>query len=79
MIFAGWYKLSRRAPHKSTHWTSPPGRCDRNLFKRFGKAERAAEELVAEIGAAFLCAELGVTQDMRPDHAADVANWLKNR
>ena len=34
------------------------------------------EELVAELGAAFLCADLGVTLTPRPDHAAYVANWL---
>jgi antirestriction protein ArdC len=81
-LFCGTDSMSRDESyfavllHEATHWTSPPGRCDRNLTKRFGKAERAAEELVAEIGAAFLCAELGVTQDVRPDHAAYVANWL---
>lgn len=32
---------------------------------------------MAEIGAAFLCAELGITQEVRPDHAQYLANWLK--
>jgi antirestriction protein ArdC len=36
----------------------------------------AREELVAEIGAAFLCADLGITPETRPDHAAYVASWL---
>lgn len=62
--------------HESTHWTAPKGRCDRDL-SRFAKAEVAMEELVAEIGSALLCAELGVTQDVRPDHAQYVANWLE--
>ena len=35
------------------------------------------EELVAEIGAAFLCADLGVTPKTRDDHAAYIASWLK--
>ncbi|MSP83072.1 MAG: hypothetical protein EXQ94_09090 [Alphaproteobacteria bacterium] len=35
------------------------------------------EELIAEIGAAFLCADLGVTNIPRPDHAAYVASWLE--
>jgi hypothetical protein len=35
------------------------------------------EELVAEIGAAFLCADLGITPETRPDHAAYIASWLK--
>jgi len=41
------------------------------------KEDVAAEELVAELGAAFLCADLGVTNEPRPDHAAYVANWLQ--
>jgi len=63
--------------HELTHWTLPVGRCNRDLSKRFERAQVAAEELVAEIGAAMLCAELGITQDVRPDHAAYVANWLQ--
>jgi hypothetical protein len=35
------------------------------------------EELVAEIGAAFLCADLGITPETRDDHAAFIASWLK--
>jgi hypothetical protein len=62
--------------HEHIHWTGHGSRLDRNL-KRFGKAERAAEELVAEIGSAFLCAELGITQDVRPDHAQYLASWLQ--
>jgi antirestriction protein ArdC len=64
-----------RHRHK-THWTAPKVRCDRDLSKRFDKAEVAAEELVAEIGGALLCAEIGVTQDTRVDHAQHIANWL---
>ena len=37
----------------------------------------AEEELVAEIGAAFLCADLGLANIPRPDHAAYIASWLK--
>jgi antirestriction protein ArdC len=63
--------------HEHIHWTGHGSRLDRNLSQRFGKAERAAEELVAEIGSAFLCAELGITQDVRADHAQYLANWLQ--
>ena len=35
------------------------------------------EELVAELGAAFLCSDLGITNRPRPDHAAYVDHWLK--
>jgi antirestriction protein ArdC len=63
--------------HEHIHLTGHPSRLDRNLTQRFGKLERAAEELVAEIGSAFLCAELGITQDVRPDHAQYLSNWLQ--
>lgn len=62
--------------HELVHWTSSPHRCDRNLGKRFGDNAYAREELVAEIGAAFLCANLSITLEPRPDHAAYLANWL---
>ena len=64
--------------HEMTHWTRHNSRLDRDLGrKRFADAGYAMEELVAEIGAAFLCADLGVTPETRPDHAAYVASWLK--
>ncbi|WP_371422013.1 ArdC family protein [Tardiphaga sp.] len=62
--------------HELVHWTSPSHRCDRDLGKRFGDHAYAREELVAEIGAAFLCADLSITLEPRPDHAAYLANWL---
>jgi hypothetical protein len=58
------------------HFTSPKGRCDRELGKRFGDHAYAREELVAELGAAFLCADLGITLEPRADHAAYIASWL---
>ena len=63
--------------HELLHFSGHPSRCNRDLSKRFNKAEVAAEELVAEIGAAMLCAETGVTQDTRADHAQYLANWLQ--
>jgi antirestriction protein ArdC len=62
--------------HELTHWTGPQSRCDREFGKRFGDKAYAAEELVAELGAAFLCAELGVTNEPRDDHAQYLASWL---
>ena len=46
---------------------------------RFGDESYAAEELIAELGAAFLCANLGIQQDgePRPDHAAYLQSWIK--
>ncbi|MDX2306695.1 MAG: zincin-like metallopeptidase domain-containing protein [Hyphomicrobium sp.] len=63
--------------HELTHWTSANGRCNRDLAGRFKKYAYAAEELVAEIGSAMLCAGTGVTQDTRADHAQYIANWLE--
>lgn len=62
--------------HELVHWTSPKHRCDRDLGRRFGDNAYAREELVAEIGAAFLCADLGIALEPRPDHAAYLASWL---
>jgi antirestriction protein ArdC len=36
----------------------------------------AREELVAELGSAFLCADLGITPEVRQDHAAYIQSWL---
>jgi antirestriction protein ArdC len=64
--------------HETIHSTRHPSRLDRDLGrKRFGDAGYAMEELVAEIGAAFLCADLGITPETRDDHAAYIASWLK--
>ena len=64
--------------HEMTHWTRHETRLNRDLGrKRFADAGYAMEELVAEIGAAFLCADLGITPETREDHAAYVASWLK--
>jgi antirestriction protein ArdC len=64
--------------HEMTHWTRHPSRLNRDFGRqRFGDAGYAMEELVAEIGAAFLCADLGITPETREDHAAYIASWLK--
>jgi antirestriction protein ArdC len=63
--------------HEITHWTRHETRCARDFGqKRFGDAAYAVEELVAEIGAAFLCADLGITPETRDDHAAYISSWL---
>jgi antirestriction protein ArdC len=63
--------------HEMTHWTRHETRLNRDLGrKRFADAGYAMEELVAEIGAAFLCADLGITPETREDHAAYIQSWL---
>ena len=64
--------------HESIHATKHEKRLNRDLGrKRFADAGYAMEELVAEIGAAFLCADLGITPETREDHAAYIASWLQ--
>lgn len=63
--------------HETTHWTAAPSRLDRDMSGRFGSETYAMEELVAELGAAFLCSTLGLPTDPRTDHAPYVASWLK--
>jgi antirestriction protein ArdC len=63
--------------HELTHWTGAPHRLDRVKGKRFGDSEYAFEELIAELGAAFLCSAFGIVNEPRPDHAAYIGRWLK--
>ncbi len=63
--------------HELTHWAGHESRCNRQLGRRFGDSAYAAEELVAELGAAFLCADVGVSAEPRADHAQYLDHWLK--
>src|SRR6266849_7509527 len=62
--------------HEHTHWTAKDNRCDRQLGKRFGDNAYAAEELIAELGAAFTCAHLGLSTEPSEDHAQYINSWL---
>jgi antirestriction protein ArdC len=61
--------------HELTHWTGHKSRLGRDLKNRFGSRDYAAEELVAELGAAFLCAEFGFDGDVR--NAGYIAIWIE--
>ncbi|MDQ8727494.1 zincin-like metallopeptidase domain-containing protein [Bradyrhizobium sp. LHD-71] len=65
--------------HECVHWTAPAHRVNRDL-SRYAKdrSERAREELVAELGACFLSADLGIVPELEPraDHASYLASWL---
>lgn len=63
--------------HELTHWSGHKDRCDRKLLNAYGSKDYAAEELVAELGAAFLCADLGIEAEPRADHASYLASWHK--
>jgi len=63
--------------HELVHWTGHQRRLARAFGERFGDDAYAAEELVAELGAAFATARLGITNNPRPDHAAYLEHWLR--
>lgn len=64
--------------HEITHWTRHPKRLERDFGrKRWGDEGYAMEELVAELGSAFLSADLDLTPEPREDHASYIASWLK--
>lgn len=66
--------------HEATHWTAPSHRVGRDLSRYAkDKSERAREELIAELGSCFLCADLGIAPELepRPDHAAYLQMWLR--
>ena len=62
--------------HELVHWSGAKTRCDRTFGERFGDSAHAREELVAELGSAFLCADLGIEATPRDDHAAYLDHWL---
>jgi len=64
--------------HELTHWTKH----DKRLARRYGPRQMGDEGYAArssspELGSAFLCADLGITPEVRADHAAYIASWLK--
>lgn len=66
--------------HETIHWTAPPHRVDRDLSRYHkDRSERSREELIAELGSVFLCADLGIVPELepRPDHASYLASWLE--
>ena len=64
--------------HELTHWIKHGTRVARDMGRvTWGDEGYAREELVAELGSAFLCADLGITPEIHEDHAAYIATWLK--
>lgn len=61
--------------HEAVHASGHKSRLDRLTPARFGSADYAFEELVAELGAAMLCGQLGIDGDLR--HAGYIDSWLK--
>ena len=64
--------------HETIHATRHPSRLDRDLGrKRWGDEGYSREELCAELGSAFLAADLGLYLEPREDHASYIAEWIK--
>lgn len=64
--------------HETVHWTRHESRLNRDFGrKRWGDEGYAMEELVAELGSAFLSSDLSLTPEVMPDHAAYIASWIK--
>ena len=66
--------------HEATHWTAPNHRVGRDLSRYHkDRSDRAREELVAELGSCFLCADLGIVPELDPreDHASYLDSWLQ--
>ena len=61
--------------HEVIHWTGHPSRSNRERNHRWGDQKYAFEELVAELGAAFLCAHLGVDGELQHERYLEV--WSK--
>jgi antirestriction protein ArdC len=72
--FKGADHFYNTAFHELTHWTGHKSRLNRELKNRFGERAYAAEELIAELGAAFLAAEFGFDGDVR--HAGYIETWI---
>jgi antirestriction protein ArdC len=64
--------------HEMAHWTKHPARLDRDLGRKsWGDAGYAAEELVAELASAYLCADLNLYNEPREENASYIASWLE--
>ena len=63
--------------HELTHWTGTKNRCDRNMSGWKGSKDYAFEELVAELGSAFLCNHLQINATPRIDHAHYLKSWIR--
>jgi antirestriction protein ArdC len=62
--------------HEHVHWTGHKDRLARDLHNRFGSEAYAMEELVAELGAAFIGAQLQIEPAIRTDHIQYLKHWI---
>ena len=73
--FSDQINYYRTAFHELSHWTGHASRLARDQSGPYGGKAYGREELVAELGAAFVCASLGVTPTVR--HADYLGAWLE--
>ena len=74
-VFLQASRYYNTALHELTHWTSHPDRCNRVLSSRTHLEAYAFEELVAEMGSAFLSSHCGLPSELQ--HASYIASWLR--
>ncbi len=66
--------------HELIHWTRHPSRLDRDLgMTVWCDPGCAHEEVVAELGAIYLCAGLGMSLQSRADYIIGWLYWVQNR
>lgn len=64
------------AIHELIHWTGHESRLGRDILNKFGNGDYAFEEMIAELGASFVCNELGITPELE-HHASYIEEWLE--
>lgn len=74
-FFVNFERYYGTALHELTHWTGHPSRCSRTLANRQHIEAYAFEELVAEMGSAFLSSHCGLQGELH--HASYIASWLE--
>ncbi|EHT8867368.1 DUF1738 domain-containing protein [Salmonella enterica] len=75
-LFADAANFYATGLHELVHWTGAKIRLDREKGNKFGSEKYAFEELIAELGSAFLMADLGVSGEVQ--HESYIASWLKS-
>jgi antirestriction protein ArdC len=78
-LFISAEEFSATKIHECVHSTGSQKRLNRESIADaapFGSATYVAEELVAETGAAFLCAEAGISPAVVENQAAYIQGWL---
>lgn len=75
-VFETYAEYGATAAHELSHWTGHPSRLDRNLNNRFGSDNYAVEEMIAELSAALLGADLGLPVTHLDNHASYISHWL---